>query len=78
MDRPVPGDLHESPNDWELFMGGEIHGEVAVGHPLARLKSLGLAGLKGPGAWRRSDQARILAADPMPAEGAPGTAAEAR
>lgn len=78
MDRPVPGDLHESPNDWELFMGGEIHGEVAVGHPLARLKSLGLSGLKGPGAWRRSDQARVLAADPMPSERAPGAATEAR
>lgn len=80
MDRPVPGDLHESPNDWELFLGGEIHGAVAVGHPMARLKALGLAGLKGPGAWRRSDQPRILAADPGPAgEGVPAeTDAEAK
>lgn len=66
MDRPAPGDLHETPNDWELFMDGETHGAVAVGHPLARLKSLGLGGLKGPGAWRRPDQPRVLAADPLP------------
>lgn len=78
MDRPVPGDLHASPNDWELFIEGEIHGEVAVGHPMARLKALGLSGLKGPGAWRRSDQARILAADPMPAGGGAAGSTEAR
>jgi pilus assembly protein CpaC len=70
MDRPMPGDLHEAPNDWELFMEGEMHGAVSVGHPLARLKSLGLGGLKGPGAWRRPDQPRVLAADPMPGTGA--------
>lgn len=78
MDRPVPGDLHASPNDWELFIDGEIHGEVAVGHPMARLKALGLSGLKGPGAWRRSDQARILAADPMPAGGSAAEGTEVR
>jgi pilus assembly protein CpaC len=78
MDRPLPGDLHASPNDWELFLEGEIHGEVAVGHPMARLKALGLGGLKGPGAWRRSDQTRILAADPLPANGGDAAGMEAQ
>jgi pilus assembly protein CpaC len=66
MSRPVPGDLHEAPSDWELFIEGRNSGAVSVGHPLERLKSLGLEGVKGPGAWRRPDQARIAAADPLP------------
>jgi pilus assembly protein CpaC len=66
MSRPVPGDLHKAPTDWELFMDGQIDGAVAVGNPLARLKSLGLQGIKGPGAWRRPDESRVLAADPLP------------
>lgn len=66
MQRPTPGDLHEAPSDWELFMEGRNSGAVAVGHPLERLKSLGLEGVKGPGAWRRPEQARIPAADPLP------------
>ena len=74
MGRPMPGDLHKAPNDWELFMEGEAHGAVSVGHPLARLKSLGLGGLKGPGAWRRPDEPRVLAADPLPGTGAAGDA----
>jgi pilus assembly protein CpaC len=67
MDRPMPGDLHETPNDWELFMKGQLAGAVSVGSPLARLKNLGLEGLRGPGAWRRPDTERVVAADPMPA-----------
>ena len=66
MDRPMPGDLHETPNDWELFMKGQLAGAVSVGSPLARLKNLGLEGLRGPGAWRRPDTERVVAADPMP------------
>jgi Flp pilus assembly secretin CpaC len=66
MDRPMPGDLHETPNDWELFVKGQISGAVPVGSPVARLKSLGLENLRGPGAWRRPDATRVAAADPMP------------
>ena len=66
MDRPMPGDLHETPNDWELFVKGQISGAVPVGSPVARLKNLGLENLRGPGAWRRPDATRVAAADPMP------------
>jgi pilus assembly protein CpaC len=65
--RPMPGDLTEAPNDWELFVEGSLFGASKVGNPLSRLKSLGLAGITGPGAWRRPDEARPFAADPMPA-----------
>ena len=66
MDRPMPGDLHETPNDWELFIKGQLAGAVPVGSPVARLKNLGLEGLRGPGAWRRPDAARVAASDPLP------------
>jgi len=69
MDRPMPGDLHEAPNDWELFMNGQTAGAVAIGSPMARLKTLGLEGIRGPGAWRRPDESRTLAADPLPIAG---------
>jgi pilus assembly protein CpaC len=69
--RPMPGDLTESPNDWELFVEGSLFGASKVGNPLSRLKSLGLDGIKGPGAWRRPDEARPFASDPLPG-GAPG------
>jgi pilus assembly protein CpaC len=52
-DPAVPGVTHESPNDWELFVNGQLAGRPA---PLApaqakRLQSLGLDGLRGPGGW---------------------------
>ena len=65
--RPMPGDLTQAPDDWELFVEGSLFGAAKVGNPLSRLKALGLDGLKGPGAWRRPDEARPFAADPMPA-----------
>ena len=64
--RPGPGELHQTPNDWELFMEGKLSGAVNMANPLARLKSLGLGGLKGPGAWRRPDEPRIPAGDAFP------------
>ena len=64
--RPMPGDLTDAPNDWELFVEGSLFGASKVGNPLSRLKSLGLDGIKGPGAWRRPDEARPFASDPMP------------
>lgn len=66
MERPMPGDLHQTPNDWELFGEGKLSGATDVGNPLARLKLLGLGSLKGPGAWRRPDDPRIPAADSLP------------
>jgi hypothetical protein len=53
--RPLPGDLHEAPNDWELFMEGSLAGATKAGKPLERLKALGLAGLRGPGAAMHFD-----------------------
>jgi pilus assembly protein CpaC len=67
MDRPVPGDLHQTPNDWELFGEGKLSGATDLGNPLARLRALGLGSLKGPGAWRRSDDPRVPAVDALPA-----------
>lgn len=64
--RPGPGELHQTPNDWELFMEGKLSGAVNMANPLARLKALGLGGLQGPGAWRRPDEPRIPAGDPFP------------
>ena len=72
--RPMPGDLTQAPNDWELFVEGSLFGAAKVGNPLSRLKALGLDGIKGPGAWRRPDEARPFASDPMPA--APPAASE--
>ncbi|MFM7260569.1 MAG: type II and III secretion system protein family protein [bacterium] len=74
--RPMPGDLHVTPNDWELFVEGSTSGAVAASSPVARLKSFGLDGLRGPGAWRRSDDERVSAADAMatPAQSASSTA----
>ena len=65
--RPLPGELHETPNDWELFMEGSLAGATKAGKPLARLKVLGLEGLRGPGALRRPDDPRVSAADVFPA-----------
>ncbi len=65
--RPMPGELHETPNDWELFMEGSLTGATKAGKPLARLKVLGLEGLRGPGALRRPDDSRVSASDVFPA-----------
>ncbi len=67
MERPVPGVLHQTPNDWELFMKGWLSGANDVASPVARLKALGLPTLKGPGAWRRPGEPRTPAADAFPA-----------
>jgi pilus assembly protein CpaC len=70
MERPVPGVLHQAPNDWELFGNGSLSGASEVASPVARLKTLGLRDIKGPGAWRRPDDRRTPAGDAMPAPGA--------
>ncbi len=70
-DRPLPGDLHTTPDDWDLFVDGRLEGEVTHLSPLARLQSLGLDGIVGPGAWRRPDETRTPAGDPLPARAEP-------
>ena len=70
MDRPTPGSLYQVPNDWELFMNGWLAGANDVASPVARLKTLGLTSLKGPGAWRRPEDARTTAGDALPVAGA--------
>jgi pilus assembly protein CpaC len=67
MDRPLPGALHQAPNDWELFMEGRLAGANDVVSPVARLRTFGLTDLRGPGAWRRPEDPRVAAADAMPA-----------
>jgi len=51
--RPVPGDLHASPSDWELFGRGKIEGGVESLHGVSEDSvDLGkLEEIKGPGAW---------------------------
>ncbi len=52
--RPVPGDLHGAPSDWELYTGGQIEGrtpEVASTAGWDALKDQKLERLRGPGAW---------------------------
>jgi len=51
---PLPGFLHKAPNDWELYIDGEIEGQnLAKVDEIdaAWLKKLGLDQLNGPGAW---------------------------
>ncbi|MHC4418436.1 MAG: type II and III secretion system protein family protein, partial [Planctomycetota bacterium] len=51
---PLPGFLHEVPDDWELYLDGRIESqEPAKIHPddAAWLKQNGLDHLLGPGAW---------------------------
>lgn len=52
-DRPVPGDLHVRPDDWDLFVNGDIEGSRPALAPTAseQLQQLGLDRLMGPGAW---------------------------
>jgi len=53
--RPLPGDLHAPPSDWELYAGGHIEGRTPVQlGPVGErwLKEQGLDELKGPGAWQ--------------------------
>ncbi len=57
---PLPGFLHESPNDWQFYLDGRIEGRKPVGlHPVDadRLRQLGLDQLSGPGAWDDFDLA---------------------
>ncbi len=53
-ERPLPGDLHAPPSDWELYANGWIEGRVPAKTGEAHaawLHEHGLDELKGPGAW---------------------------
>lgn len=53
-ERPLPGDLHAPPSDWELYATGSIEGRVPAKSGEAHaawLHAHGLDELRGPGAW---------------------------
>lgn len=55
--RPLPGDLHEAPSDWELYANGWVEGRVPAksGEVHAEwMQEHGLDQLAGPGAWASS------------------------
>ena len=61
---PLPGFLHERPNDWQFFVDGRIEGTVIAPLPpaqAAEVRRLGLDKLTGPGAWRRFDELPVPA-----------------
>jgi pilus assembly protein CpaC len=51
---PIPGFLHTAPNDWELYIDGQIEGDQPASLDTIDaewLKRLGLDQVSGPGAW---------------------------
>ncbi len=61
--RQVPGDLYQPPNDWELYINGQIEASAPPALPpadAARLKELGLDRLRGPGAWDSYGQRLVI------------------
>ncbi len=51
---PLPGALHSTPNDWELYLEGRLEGKEPArldDHSREWLKEMGLDELTGPGAW---------------------------
>ena len=56
---PVPGFLHNEPNDWEFFIEGQIDGQGPAKidpENAGLLKQMGLDRLAGPGAWDSYDR----------------------
>lgn len=62
---PMPGYLHTSPSDWDLYINGKLHGEPAKLDDIdARwLKDLGIDQLNGPGGWAYSATAPVSSAE---------------
>ncbi|MFC1781588.1 type II and III secretion system protein family protein, partial [Planctomycetota bacterium] len=53
-DGPLPGFMHNEPNDWEFYIDGKIEGEEPAKidpNSAEVLRQMGLNQLKGPGAW---------------------------
>ena len=62
-DGPLPGFLHNKPNDWELYIDGQIEGkEPAKIDPdnAKLLKQMGFDQLIGPGAWDSYNEKKPL------------------
>jgi Flp pilus assembly secretin CpaC len=59
LDPLTPGSLHTEPNDWELYINGQLEGRPARMAPSQkeRMKRLGLDRLRGPGAWASYEDA---------------------
>ena len=58
--RPLPGQLHQVPNDWEVYIEGRIEGRqpkaISPSNSEA-LRSKGFDRLRGPGAWESHESA---------------------
>ncbi|HOF18717.1 MAG TPA: type II and III secretion system protein family protein [Phycisphaerae bacterium] len=72
-EKPVPGDFHIEPNDWELYAFGKIEGDIKAHlktDPPAWIAQHRLQRLKGPGAWVRYTQPRAYsrAGEPNPSK----------
>jgi pilus assembly protein CpaC len=72
--RPLPGELHQEPNDWELYGEGRIEGHQPHLPPpqAAWVRDQGLTELKGPGGWSAYDDP-----EPAPASAGGGNSAAA-
>ena len=57
-DGPVPGFMHNEPDDWELYIDGKIDGKEPKLDPKSAelLRNMGIDKLKGPGAWESYNQ----------------------
>jgi pilus assembly protein CpaC len=83
-DRPVPGDLHDEPDDWELYANGHIEGRTPDVRSEAHaewMRERGLGNLKGPGAWQSHfgapTSSELIPAAPADDAGAEAAEAEA-
>jgi Flp pilus assembly secretin CpaC len=68
--RPLPGDLHVPPDDWEFYLLGRIEGATSSPAPpdAAWLAELGFGRLRGPGAWISYDQQPVVLRGSFPRE----------
>ncbi|MEJ2647711.1 MAG: type II and III secretion system protein family protein [Sedimentisphaerales bacterium] len=57
-DGPVPGFMHNEPDDWELYIDGKIDGKEPKLDPKSAelLRNMGIDKLNGPGAWESYNQ----------------------
>jgi len=72
----LPGLLHVTPNDWELYSLGKIEGQIPPKiAPIDAdyLRASGLSNLRGPGAWASYDSPPVPSAAPLSAPPAPTT-----
>ena len=55
---PVPGFIHNEPDDWEFYIDGKIDGKEPKLDPKSAeiLRNMGIDKLKGPGAWESYNQ----------------------